>query len=181
MKIAPERGRDPLPADQQQRVTSFVTSLGVALPAPYQEFLVRFDGGAPYPNIFNDARPAEVRGFPDNQAFCDRLYDLSRVMELQAGDSYGDGIPSGFILIGEDPGGLEIMLSLRSQDFGAIYVWQGTADRWASETNNETLIAKQADSFVAFLNSLYDTPDRIGLDQWETPLRKETAVSLDLR
>lgn len=181
MQIAPERGRDAIPADQHKRVAAFAAGFPNGLPPDYAAFLTRYDGGFPYPNVLDDARPLEIRGFPDTQRFCDRLYGLAAVQEFEAGHIYGEGKPAEFLLIGEDPGGLVFLLSTRAADLGAVYIWQGTTHRWGSDTNNETFIAQQGTSFSEFLNSLYDTPDKMGYDHWATPFHKENAKPLDLQ
>ena len=180
MKIAPPRGRVSVARDQQDRVQAWSNHLGRKLPADYRTFLIRYDGGSPYPNIFDEVTPDAVRRGPDTQAFCDVIYDLDYARSETDDATYGNAVPSGFIPIAQDPGGLEILLSLRDADFGHVFLWQGTTEPWGSEGNNENRLFRQASSFVAFLDSLYDTPDKIGYDQWATPWRVENAVELKL-
>jgi hypothetical protein len=181
MKIAPEKGRAPIPADQAARITDFATNIGGQLPVDYLTFLTRYDGGFPYPNVFDEVTPDAVRRSVDRQAFCDRLFDLENVAAHSRGETFGKAVPTGFLLIGEDPGGLIFLLSLRPDDFGALFLWQANSAPWGSAENNETHIFQQASSFSDFLDSLYDTEDKIGYDHWATPFIVANAVELDLK
>lgn len=181
MKIAPEKGRAPIPADQAARIADFAAVVGGKLPADYTAFLTRYDGGFPYPNVFDEVTPDAVRRSVDRQAFCDRLFSLENVESHAKGEIFGSAVPEGFLLIGEDPGGLIFLLSLRPNDFGGVFLWQANSARWGSEDNNEAHIFRQSESFTAFLDSLYDTDDKIGYDHWATPFIVANAVDLDLK
>lgn len=180
MKIAPPRGRTSIAADQPEKLKQWMAALGRTLPKDYQTFLLRYDGGAPYPNIFDDPTPAELREVADTQVFCDRLYPLDDARAEAEGANYGDAVPSGFVPFAEDPGGIVLLLSLREGDFGAVMVWRATIATWGSDDNNHSHLFRQSDSFTAFLTSLYDTDDKIGYAQWTTPWRLENARDLDL-
>ena len=180
MKIAPEKGRAPIPADQAARVEAFAVSVDAQLPSDYEAFLTRHDGGFPYPNLFDQVTPDTVRWSVERQAICDRLFGLENVASHAKGDIFGNATPTGFLLIGEDPGGLVFLLSLRAEDFGAVFLWQSNGALWGSAENNENHIFQQAVSFSDFLDSLYDTEDKIGYDHWVTPFAVANAVELHL-
>lgn len=181
MKIAPEKGRAPIPSDQAARIADFAAGVGSKLPVEYATFLTRYDGGFPYPNVFDEVTPDAVRRSVDKQAFCDRLFSLENVESHANGEVFGKAVPVGFLFIGEDPGGLIFLLSLRPGDFGAIFLWQANSATWGSPDNNEDHIFQQSDSFPTFLDSLYDTEDKIGYDHWATPFVVANAVELDLK
>jgi len=177
MKIAPPRDRQPIPADQAAQIKDWSATLGRALPKDYETFLQRYDGGAPYPNIFDDATPAEFRMVADTQTFCDFLYDLSFAKDETNGATYGNAIPADHVLFGEDPSGLIFLISLES---GAVVLWRATDAAWGTEGNTAERLFKQSESFTAFLDSLYDTQDKIGYDHWAIPWNIENAVEVNL-
>jgi hypothetical protein len=170
-----------VPADQSARIAAWETHLGQRIPTDYRAFLIRYDGGFPYPNVFEDVTPDAVRRVPDKAAICDRLYGLDLAKAETDGATFGKGVPPGYALIGQDPGGLILLLSLRAGNAGAIHIWQSTSNIWGTDGNDESRVFKQADSFTAFLGSLFDTSDKVGYDYWATPSVLENAVELNLR
>ena len=180
MKIAPSQESSPIPADQAGRIQSWETELGTQLPADYRAFLLRFNGGFPYPNLFDEVTPEAGRRGPDTLVICDRLYDLDYAMGLGKGAIYGDAVPPDVVFFGQDPGGMEFLISLREPDFGAVLLWLGTTSRWGTDGNDEGRLFKQADSFHAFLAHLYDTEDKLGYRHWATPAAVQNAVEMNL-
>ena len=160
------------------QITAWEASAGARLPAPYRAFLLAYNGGAPYPNVFDVAMPDAIWGSTDKQTFVDPLYDFAFAVSLYNGDTFGDGTPRPFFFIGCNPGGLELLISLRPKDAGSIYCWQGTDVPWGTDTNTEAALHLQAKSFPDFIAALYDTPDTIGYDYWESPRHKLLARPL---
>ncbi len=174
------KGRGPIPVDQAARVAAWEASFGQDFPGEYRSFLTRYDGGFPYPLFFDEATPDAFRRFPDPRAICDRLFSLDEAQAHTGTGMFGGGTPPGFVVFGEDPAGLSLLLSMRSQDLGGIFLWQATTLPWGSDGNDEGRLFKQADSFVAFLDSLYETDDLEGYEHWATRLVVANAVELDL-
>ncbi|MBD2748178.1 hypothetical protein IC232_15885 [Microvirga sp. BT688] len=80
------------------------------------------------------------------------------------------------LFIGCNPGGLEILLSLRAADFGQIFCWLHSTKIWGTEGNDQLWL--QAPSFEAFIASLYDEPDRSDYDDWHIPIYDKLAKPL---
>lgn len=180
MKIAPPRDRQPIPEDQAKQIKDWSATLGRALPPDYEAFLLRYNGGAPYPNIFDDATPAEFRTVADTQTFCDILYDLDFAKDETSGATYGDAMPVGYITFGEDPSGLIFLISLENDTFGNVFLWRATDAAWGSDGNTAARLFLQSPSFTAFLDSFYDTQDKIGYDHWAIPWNVDNAVEVNL-
>ena len=180
MKIAPPRDRQPIPNDQAARIKQWSAALGREIPHDYETFLLRYNGGAPYPNIFDDATPAEFRAIASTQTFCDILYDLDAAMAETNGATYGAAMPAFHIAFGEDPSGLIFLISLEAETFGTIALWRATDAIWGTEGNTEARLFTQSASFTAFLDSFYDTPDKIGQDHWGIPWNLNNAVEVNL-
>ncbi len=171
--IAPEGSAWPDEAALADAVAELEAALGTTLPEPYRSFLLTYGGGAPYPLIF-DYAPDE----DDPERFLDRLNRPARVQELFTGKTFGDGTPQGFAAIGEDPGGLIVLLSLHPGDFGAIYAWSATAEPWGGPNNSPDMLVHLGADFGAFMASLYETEDLMGYEHWSTPQRR--ALKRDL-
>lgn len=174
--IAPLSEEWMIPSDLENRVAGWERSAGVRLEASYRSFLMSYNGGRPYPNVFDVAIPENIWGSSDRQTFLDQLYDFDYATSLYDKEIYGAGTPHQFFFIGSNPGGLELLMSMRPQDAGAVYCWSGTDVPWATGANTEAALFAQAPSFPAFVASLYDTPDKIGYDYWESPRHKQLSL-----
>ncbi|MCU0800613.1 MAG: SMI1/KNR4 family protein [Rhodobacteraceae bacterium] len=176
--IAPAGAEWPNLATLGAQIAAWEQTTGLRLPASYRDFLLRYDGGQPYPNVFDVGVPDAVWGIADKQTFVDPLYDFAFAVNMFNGETYGAGTPRPFFFIGCNPGGLEILISLRAQDAGAIYCWFGSDVPWETGTNTSAALYLQAPSFGDFIRSLYDTEDEIGMDHWESPRNKLLAQPL---
>lgn len=165
--IAPNGDAWPDPAATAAKVATLETQLGSALPEPYRNFLVSTDGGAPYPLIFEDPRdPA------DPYRFLDRFNSTDFIARAMSGEIYSGGEPKGYVIIGEDPGGLVVVLSLQPADLGAVYIWESSTAPWGTGENTAAALIPLAPDFASFVQALYDTPDRMGWTHWAIPIRE---------
>jgi hypothetical protein len=80
------------------------------------------------------------------------------------------------LIIGGDPGGLQLLLSLRPSDAGQIFCWLQTRSVWGSDENHE--LWHQAVSFEAFLASLFDESDGSDYENWHVPIYDKLAKPL---
>jgi cell wall assembly regulator SMI1 len=112
------------------------------LPSDYISFLVKYNGGAPSPNLFliNEKEKEDsvsmLYGITEKKS-----YDLWRNFALSLGE-----IPQAIMPIGEDPGGNFICIGILPENSGTIFFLD-------HETNNVIAIAKNIDNF---LDSLYE-------------------------
>ncbi|MEZ0472672.1 SMI1/KNR4 family protein [Luteimonas salinilitoris] len=150
---------------------------GYALPGDYRAFLISYNGGRPYPNMFRHTAlaPEEWCENP-TEHFVDPFYAWDRVVAWN--HELGNRLPTGCLAIGADPGLLEIVLSLRTEDFGAIYSWVRSWSMWGSDENN--YLCPQASSFGAFVASLFDDDEQNGYDYWHTPRRESLKRRLNV-
>lgn len=165
------------PAVTRAAIEAWESRNGICLPSTYRHLMIAFDGGSIYPNIFDSAilRAGRVPA-NDFEMNIERVYDFDYATQLWNTEVYGRGTPPMMMFIGDDPGGVEVLMSLRPQDFGVIYLWYHSTNEWGTDGNDDNSLIRQADSFDAFLNSLYDAPDRSGYDHWFIPIYAEPNV-----
>ncbi|MDP9838258.1 hypothetical protein J2T09_003025 [Neorhizobium huautlense] len=158
-------------------VSGWERESGLVLPAGYRTFLIGFNGGRPYPNMFRHTAllPEDGCGNP-TEHFLDCLYSVDRVMSWSK--ELGDRLPAGCLAIGGDPGLLEIILSLRPEDYGDTYSWVRSWASWGSPDNS--YLCPQASSFSAWLGMLFDDDERSGHDHWHTPRAERLKRSLEI-
>lgn len=132
-------------------VKSLEKELGFLLPSKYREFLLSYNGGRPIPADF------PITGFPNNpsggiQIFLgiDRKYNSSNI--AWSYKILSKRIPTFFLPIaGTDVGNL-VCLAIGGENEGKVYLWDHENEHTPPTYRNVYLIA---DSFQAFLNSIY--------------------------
>ena len=146
-------------------VAALERTLGFGLPADYREFLLRQNGGRPERHFYdgpfgtavlNDLYGIDLRENPD--ILDARVGDL-----LQSHRHFADCMPHGFVVIGDSPGGDQVVLATAAS--GAHGVYYLDHENVSDDIDAPTLaqcpgIHRVADSFAAFLASLQpDRPD----------------------
>jgi hypothetical protein len=146
------------------------------LPDDYRRFMLRYNGGRPYPNMFRHTA-LDPDGFASpSEAFVDPFYDWKRV-ESWSGE-LANRLPPKCLAIGADPGLLEIVLSLRDEDHGAIFSWVRNWGVWGSAENS--YLCAQAASFAAFVAALFDDDAQSGHAFWHTPRRDRLKRTIEI-
>jgi hypothetical protein len=144
------------PPLDENALGSFEKKRGLALPAPYREFLLATNGGRPARDLFrlrrleNDA-PGRIHlffGVNDPVASCNLDWNLK---------VFGDRIPAALLPIATTEGADKICLRVVGAGAGAIVYWDGHAR--AGEPNL-SLLADDFASFVASLRSDELSPRR---------------------
>lgn len=138
----------------------------IRLPEDYRRFILKFNGGSVYPRIFKFTVSDQTGVSSDQEELLDRLYRWD-VVQTNA-RTYKSALPSGYLLVAETPGPIEILLSVSQAHFGAIFAWSRTSHVWGGEDNS--LIWPVADSFSDFLSSLYDDAEASDYDAWYLPV-----------
>lgn len=162
--------------DASQDIVLWEHSTGLTLPDGYRRFMLKFNGGRVYPRLFRCNVPLDRYPSTEPVTMVKPFYSWATVESRWRGDAYGKGNPPDMLFIGCDPGGLEILLSLRPADCGHIFCWPHTKNIWGTDGN--TQVWHQADSFEAFLESLYDWPDGSDYAKWHVPIYDKLAKPL---
>ncbi|MDR4305087.1 SMI1/KNR4 family protein [Chelatococcus sambhunathii] len=173
----------PLGADWEEdvdlglNIDAWEAEHGVLLPADHRAFLIAFDGGRVYPNMFDYSVPLTGLSSTAAATFLDRLYGFEQVAASWGGGAFGRAFPPGFVTIGADPGGMEILLSLEGRDHGSVWCWLHSKDAWGSIRNHE--IYRLADCFDDFIDGLRDEPGGAGWRYWSRPALKRLERPLE--
>jgi len=94
-------------------ISTWERDTGLRLPDDYRGFVLRYDGGRPYPLTFRHTA-LEAEGFENpSEHYLDPLYSWDRVVSWS--QELGNRLPAGCMSTGADPGLLEIVLSLRAR------------------------------------------------------------------
>ncbi len=147
-------------------------AVGCTLPAAYRSFKLGYGGGRICPSMFVVDQPPEIWGMTDVCTLCDPLYDWDDAISLWNGDTCFEATPRDFFFIGCNPGGLEILMSLRPADHGCIYTWWGGTLRCGDQGNNERNVYLQAGNFTDFIGQMFENESGDAYDYWETPDHK---------
>jgi hypothetical protein len=150
----------------EEAIEGWERASGLRLPDDYRAFMVRYDGGRVYPLMFrHTAREPDDAPNP-TEHFVDPLYDWDHVVAWR--EDLGDRVPAQCLVIGADPGLIELILSLRQDDHGHVYSWvRNLGGPWSSPGND--YLCPQAPSFRDFIASLSDNEDQDGYEHWRTP------------
>lgn len=166
-------------ADQRVRdaIEAWEGSSGMRLPDDYRAFMTRYNGGRVYPLMF--LHTAREPGDAPNptEHFVDPINDWERVVAWR--EELGDRLPKESLVIGRDPGLIELILSLREEDHGHVYSWvRNLGGAWSSSDND--YLCLQAPSFREFIEGLFENDDRDGYDYWEMQPRESESRRLEL-
>jgi hypothetical protein len=137
------------------------------LPDGYRRFMLAFNGGRVYPRLFRYNVPLDLYPSAEPVTLVDPFYSWARVEEYWRGSVYSRAMPENMLVIGGDPGGLEILLSVRPDNYGQIFCWVDGSH--SDDTHENDRIWFQAASFEGFLDSLYDEADGSDYENWHVP------------
>lgn len=132
-------------AATEDDVVHFQMGLGAVLPNDYREFLLKHNGGYPEPSGFANGNLVNAFfGFCQKHGCLRCEYYIHRPI-----------FPFGVIPIGDDAAGNKICLIVAGPDSGKVLFWD-------HEQEGASDLRLLADSFSAFLDSLYDDPSVFG-------------------
>jgi hypothetical protein len=139
-------------------LAEFESKIGYSLPVEYREFLMLYNGGKPVPDFFRvpdweyeETYVTELKGLANGKSV-----DLSELFDL-----LHDRLPKGFIAIGSDPGGNQILLSLSKDTKGQVYFFdhENEPEDAADDVKGYPNIYLVAKSFNEFLKNLYSNDE----------------------
>ena len=143
--------QEPNPFGQlnEDRLTAFETALGYTLPSDYRDYLIGFNGGIPDNTFFWIEEETDGSGIH-------QLYGLhsakSSSLDIYIGDDHC-GVPSGFLPIGDDGVGNNVIIGLTETNRGLIFFLDHEIHTY---NNHESMdgIVKISNSFSSFMSIL---------------------------
>jgi hypothetical protein len=141
------------PAMNESELAGFEAKIGHSLPLKYREFLLKYNGGKPVPDFFQvpeweyeETYVTEFKGLANGKSV-----DLAGLYDLLDGR-----LPKGFIAIGSDPGGNQILISLSGPTKGKIYFFdhENEPSEATDDVDDYPNIYLVANDFTEFLNNL---------------------------
>lgn len=169
--IKPSEGDWTSFVDPSPKIEEWESRTSKKVPDDYKAFMSRYDGGRIYPLIFDRKIPPEVYSMGEPGTFLNMFYPWETVTGIWNGDIFDNQTPPDMIVIGSSPGGIEVLLSLDAASYGQIFLWLHSQDAWGSESNMKAW--PQAESFRAFVESLYENGDEEGYEYWYLSSEKE--------
>lgn len=166
--------------DPTSAIETWENREGVQLPDDYRRFMLKFNGGRVYPRKFkHNLGPINLGPFVDDsgETYVDLIFSWASVESHWRGETYGDGVPPNHLVIADDPGGINLLLSTATESRGRIFAWPHSTDKWGTDRN--TKIYTQSESFSAFLESLYDDADQSDYVDWKLPIYEQLQKELE--
>jgi len=133
---------------------AFEKEVGAKLPDEYREYLLLYNGARFEHKTF------DIKGDAENITDVQVMYGIANEPEwfsIQDSNSYLydiDVIKKGYLSIGSDAFGNQILIKLKWPNRGAIYFWDHEKPFWRFKS----VLLKQADNFVEFVDNLYTHP-----------------------
>ncbi|MGH8191912.1 MAG: SMI1/KNR4 family protein [Terriglobia bacterium] len=145
---------EPIPQNSSismHEIEKFETHLGTKLPKEYSDFLLFYNGGRPRPSGFrfleeNAETESRIQFFYGINSH--RSYSILRKMDI-----FMDRVPTGTIPIACDGVGNQILLSIRTADYGTILFWDHEKEP-TEDGDGSTCTSLVARSFAEFTKLL---------------------------
>ncbi len=135
----------------------------VKLPDEHRAFLLKFNGGSPYPNAFDASSGVGVVISRIFSLFDHVLGDLDGSCSEP---DWKNNLKNGYIQIADDLGGQQIILSTKGKDAGAVYIIIDDELYFIAKSFNDLL--RQAESSVGVeLPSYHNEWMRLAADKVE--------------
>lgn len=162
--------------DVCEAIKAWEHASGMRLPDDYRAFMTRYNGGRVYPLMFMHTAREPGDAPNPTEHFVDPVNDWDRVVTWR--EELGDRLPSQCLVIGRDPGLIELILSLRQEDHGHVYSWvRNWGGPWSSSDND--YLCLQASSFREFVEGLFENDDGDGREYWDMFSTEQEARRLE--
>ncbi len=143
-------GGEETPLPSRDELAQFEVAHGLELPGDYRDFILKVNGGMPFPNLCL---------WPENGDFVAVVYGLNYTdewMTLGRAISEFDSVSSGYLPVAVSNGGNYFLLRLSHSESGGIHFWDHELEDVDPITFNHLI--QVAPSFSDFINDLVDTP-----------------------
>ncbi|MGH0004278.1 SMI1/KNR4 family protein [Pseudovibrio ascidiaceicola] len=151
----------------------------ITLPEDYKAFMVKYNGGRVYPCLFKHNVPQELWQMDDDiEVLLDSIFRWQYALERRGDRLEFNEIPEKSLIIGTDPGGTELGLSMEENSFGKVYlIYFAVGPEDDEPVMRTSLLANSFREFV--FDKLYENADRDGYELWYTPNTKKYARKVE--
>lgn len=150
--IAELRGTNPT---SEQAIERLEHDLGVALPADYRAFLLRTNGGVPYPeDAYRHERYSSILS-----KFYSVEHERVSFTIAQKRLQLEDRMPTDLLAIANDLGGSQICLGIGDDNRGKVYLWMRADEVRPGRKPDYSNVGLIADTFDEFLSLFYNSDE----------------------
>ncbi len=171
---------DLVASDVLRDVETWEERNGKRLPVEYRNFLLAYLGGFPFPACFDVSPDPWPEFLDENPQEVTELYTWKHVQDLISTNYYYDGYPRGYLIIGDAVSPVHLLLGVREDNWGKIFLWYHSSDEWGGDVNNEAGLVLVADNFDYFLRSLYDDGSGVARRNWERGAKGARVAQIEL-
>jgi hypothetical protein len=155
--------RFSFPSIEEEQVFSFEHEIGFVLPKDYKIFLFKNNGGRPKEDVvFNIPGLDEIGCLCDLYGFGEKtketVEDIRRVYKILE-----DRIPFGFVSIGEDGSGDEILLASEASNAAGVFFFDAensSDENYGRSWDQYGNIYKISESFSSFMEQLHSLEEK---------------------
>lgn len=146
-------------APDDKVVEALERRIGAGLPQDYREFIFKYNGGYPVPDVFGFMD--EIKGRMDAS-------DVNRFLSIGIGgyesienylNVYSGRVPCEYLPVAHDSGGNLILIKVLGEGVGGVFFWDHEQEVDSGEKASEYNIYSVSDSFNGFLSSLHDVEE----------------------
>lgn len=153
---------------------------GRKLPEDYHHFLLTCFGGFSFPSCFYVQVDPWPKFLDENPQEVTEFYTWKHVQELIFKNHYYDGYPHGCLIIGDAFSPVHLLLGVREDNWGKVFLcYHSTAD-WGDDVNNERDLVLAAVSFKELISSFYDDGSAMARRLWTRGAEKADVKQIQL-
>lgn len=171
---------DLITSDVSRDVEAWEEKSGERLPVEYHNFLLTYLGGFPFPGCFDVSPDPWPEFLDENPQEVTELYTWKHVQDLISTNYYRDGYPSGYLIIGDAVSPVHLLLGVREDNFGKIFLWYHSSDDWGGDVNNEAGLVPVVENFEDLLRALYDDGSGVSRRNWEHGAKRARVTEIKL-
>lgn len=128
---------------------------GASLPVDYRNYVERYGANYIYPNAFVQKIPQEIYG-------------------------ESDGYPRGYLIIGDSVSPVHLLLGIREDNWGKIFLWYHSTVDWGDDVNNERDLVFASGSLNELIRSFYDDGSAVARRLWTRGAEKAHVRQIEL-
>lgn len=180
-QIYPRRENENLKmSDVLPNVEMWEAERGRKLPGDYRHFVLTYFGGFPFPNRFDVSADPWPEFLDENPQAVSDFYTWNYVQDLISKKFFYDGYPKGYLIIADAISPIHLLMGVRDDNWGKMFLWYHSTVDWGDEVNNERDLVLAADSFRDLILSLYDDGSAVARRNWLRGSERARVAGIEL-